>query len=186
MCPRFVRALALTSSRVSSASAALLTTGLAAYSALLAARCLLRTACRALLAAHCLLRIASFGSTLRSFHTCSTRSWPSPLLLAISAPSSAQWLQRLRTQLVDVDKSGRPCKERQASVRWQGPLATANNAPRTPADAAAAAATAASRWEVVECGGDEAELRAALALRGLSDPAVLREVLGGQHDSYRS
>lgn len=172
MCPRFVRALALTSSRVSSASAALLTTGLAAYSALLAA--------------HCLLRIASFGSTLRSFHTCSTRSWPSPLLLAMSAPSSAQWLQRLRTQLVDVDKSGRPCKERQASVRWQGPLATANNAPRTPADAAAAAATAASRWEVVECGGDEAELRAALALRGLSDPAVLREVLGGQHDSYRS
>ena len=64
-------------------------------------------------------------------------------------------------------------------------MATANNAPTTPADAAAAA-TAASRWEIVECGGDEAELRAALALRGLSDPAVLREVLGGQHDSYRS
>jgi hypothetical protein len=33
------------------------------------------------------------------------------------------FLQRLRTQTVDVDRSGRPCRERQATVLWQRPLA---------------------------------------------------------------
>ena len=71
------------------------------------------------------------------------------------------FLQRLRTQMVDVDRSGRPCKERQATVRWQKPLL------RAPIEG----------WAVVECGAGDESVRAALANCGITEASQLGEIL---------
>ena len=46
-------------------------------------------------------------------------------VLHAEAEALRAFLQRLRTQMVDIDRSGRPCKERQATVQWQQPLRAA-------------------------------------------------------------
>ena len=98
--------------------------------------------------------------------------------------------------MVDVDGSGRPCKERHATVRWQGLLAQPMQpAPASsevcgggegggdrggPAPSVASAEVAwhpLSGWGVIEC-GDYEQRRAALVRLGISQPARLAEIVG--------
>ena len=108
------------------------------------------------------------------------------LLVIHGEPSECRaFLQRLRTQKVDVDRAGRPCKERQAAVRWQAPLVAPKAAAtlrshRTELDGGMPdnAREALAGWGVVECGGGVSALRSALEACGIRDNAQLAEVMG--------
>ena len=78
------------------------------------------------------------------------------------------FLQRLRTQTVDVDRAGRPCKERQATVQWQRPLP--------------AACAPLCGWGVVECGDGAAALRDALLAIGITEEDRLESLRKHSHD----
>ena len=84
-------------------------------------------------------------------------------VLHAEAEALRAFLQRLRTQMVDIDRSGRPCKERQATVQWQQPLR--------------AACEPLQGWGVVECGQGEAALRDALGAIGITDEEQLGSVI---------
>ena len=86
------------------------------------------------------------------------------------------FLQRLRTQMVDVDKSGRPCKERQATVHWQERAAPWSAEARLPP---------AGDMQVVECApcSDSAQLRVALAACGI-EASKLAQLLSPRHKPH--
>lgn len=82
------------------------------------------------------------------------------------------FLQRLRTQPVDVDRSGRPCKERQSTVRWQGPYEPSS---ATLADTE----LAIGGWDVVDDVANQVDaLRVAIATCGVSR-AHVEELVSG-------
>ena len=68
-----------------------------------------------------------------------------------------EFVQRLRTQMVDVDRGGRACRERQATVCWQRP--------RVGVDLGMPASLVG--FSAIEC-EDEAGVRAALLEVGMS------------------
>ena len=70
-----------------------------------------------------------------------------------AAASAREFVQRLRTQNVDVDRSGRPCKERQATVLQPAtPLTTGQRV--------------LEGWHVEECATD-AQISAGMAELGI-------------------
>ena len=87
---------------------------------------------------------------------------PRRVLCVLCGPheSVREFLQRLRTHTVDVDRGGRPCRERQATVEWQRPVA-------------AGARERLSGWASEDV-DDERALRAALATLGLRDSDVVQ------------
>jgi len=85
------------------------------------------------------------------------------VVLQGSPEATREFLQRLRTQSVDVDRSGRPCKERQATVLRQEPMQ--RNRPRL-------GSSTDDRWQCVEYTG-RAELDAALTALGVTHATAL-------------
>ena len=105
------------------------------------------------------------GRLLQSGTQSSKAVRKSNVYLLLHGPTAElkSFLQRLRTQNVDVDRSGRPCKERQATVRWKAPLPAAREAARG--------------WNVLLCGEEAVALESAFADCGLTDPVEVSEIL---------
>ena len=95
------------------------------------------------------------------------------ILVVLRGPRSSigTFLQRLRSQAVDVDRTGRPCKERQATVRWRKPLPAMQSDGHDGPEPSQSAS-----WTLSECGDDTART-AALHAFGIRREAVI-EILG--------
>ena len=84
-----------------------------------------------------------------------------------SRGATRDFVQRLRTQYVDVDRAGRACRERQATVELQRGVGAAG--------AAVDAQRVLTGWAACDC-EDEARLRATLVELGLSEEDVAQLV----------